>query len=169
MLMAYLRIAPETIARIAAAWPDMLAKIAAGEQVGKTVDAAGFNRDLVRAYLANVPNARAEWDEAREASADAFFDQAQEIANSTDGDPKIARVRLQALQWLAGKRNPRVYGERMSHDVTVKHVDLTRVIEAAQARLAGARAPALRDVSDAELVPSLALPAAAQRLMDGEG
>lgn len=166
--MANSRISEETRARIAAAWPDILNKVAAGELVGETITAAGFSREMIRAYLASVPGARQEWDDARMESADAFFDQAQAIASKPSKDPKAARVQLQALQWLAGKRNPRVYGDRAQLDVNVKHVDLTRVIEAAQARLAAARAPALRDVSDAEVLPDLALPAALHKLMHGE-
>ena len=68
------RIGPDTEARIAAAWPDILEQIADGAEVRRALADAGFTRGMVRAYLANTPGARAQWDDAREASADAYFD-----------------------------------------------------------------------------------------------
>jgi hypothetical protein len=138
--MPYTRISAETSARIAQAWPGLLDAIAGGSQVKDALAKANISRDMVRAYLRDVAGARQEWDEAREASAEEFFDQAQDIACNAQTDPASARVRLAALQWLASKRNPRVYGERAQLDVNVRTVDLTRIIQDANARLAAAHA-----------------------------
>lgn len=146
---------------IGAAWPTVCAAVAAGGHVGDTYAEHGFTRGQAAAFLAGDPDARKAWEEAREQSADSFFDQAQAIVNNPGPDAKVARVKLQALQWLAGKRNPRYYGERSQVDVNVKTVDLTRIISDAQARLSAARNPELAaraaGAVDAEIL-ALALP-----------
>lgn len=143
--MADCKIGPETRARIAAAWPELMAKIADGAPIGATVRDMGFSGGELRAYRATEPGADADWQRAKEESAEYFFEAAQDIASNPGPDAKAARVKLQALMWLAAKRNPRAYADRAALDVSVKHVDLTRIIEDANARLAGARNPALAD------------------------
>jgi hypothetical protein len=133
------RISEQTRAAVAQAWQGMLDEIAGGAEIGKTLSAAGISRNVVRAYIASTPEARAQWDEAREASADAYFDKACAMANSRVLDPAAARVQLQAWQWLASIRNPRVYSQKATLDVNVRTVDLTRIISDANARLAASR------------------------------
>ena len=141
--MADCRIGAETAARIAAAWPDLLNEIAAGAEVRKALSSAGITRGMIRAYLAETPGARAQWDDAREASADAFMDEALAVAmdNISKDDASHARTRIDTLKWAARIRNPRLYGDKAQLDVNVRTVDLTRIIEAANARLAAAQAP----------------------------
>ena len=137
--MANQRISPETAARIAGAWPDLLARLAAGALVRDVLAAHGLNADALRAYKASDEQRRAEWDEAREQSADAFMDQALEMANNSHADPAHARVKIDTLKWAARIRNPRHYSDKVQVDV--RHdVDLTQIISAAQARLAAASA-----------------------------
>lgn len=133
------RIGPELMAKVKADWPDICAAVAAGAQAGAEFERHGYSRWHVAAFLAQDVEAKAQWDRSREASADAFADQAQDIANNPGADSRSARVRLQALQWLASKRNPRVYSEKAQLDVNVRTVDLTKVIQDAQARLAASR------------------------------
>lgn len=133
--MANSRIGPETRAKIADAWRGIIDAIADGELISRTIEAAGFSREMLRAYLADTPGAREEWDSARKFSADAFFDRAHEVINSPDLDPKIARVRFEGFMLLAAKRDPRMYGDRSQVDVNVRTVDLTRIIQDANARL----------------------------------
>lgn len=137
------RIGPELRAKIAAAWPAVCAAVADGGHVGNTYAAHGFTRGQAAAFLASDPEARRAWEEAREQSADTFFDQMLDIANNPGPDPKDARVRFDTLRWIAGKRNPRYYGEKAQLDVNVKTVDLTAVIAQANDRLARARSPEL--------------------------
>jgi hypothetical protein len=137
--MANLRIGEDTRARIAQAWPGLLSRIAGGGLIGRELQALGVERDSVRAYMASTQDARKEWDEAREASADAFFEDAVEITyNSTD--PKLARAQVDALLRFAARRDPRRYSERQTLDVNVRAVDLTRIISEANARLAAREA-----------------------------
>lgn len=139
--MAETRISEETRERIRKAWPDVLAGLAAGELVRDVLARNGISSEMKRAFVLSEPGARESWDEAREASADALFDQALETANNGDLDPAHARVKVDTLKWAARIRNPRLYGDKAQLDVNVRTVDLTRIIQDANARLAAAREP----------------------------
>ena len=143
------RIGPDTEAAIRKAWPLILGALASGELVRDTLRGAGFTADHLRAYKAMNPQARAEWDEAREQSADAFMDDALEVAYNSKLDPAHARMRVDTLKWAARIRNPRLYGDRAALDVNVRTIDLTRIIEAANARLAAQR---VGQVVDAQVI-----------------
>ena len=117
--------------------------MAAGEIMAPHYAAAKVTADQVRVWRMQDPARVAEWDAAREQAADAFADMILETANSSKADSNAARVKIQALQWLAGRRNPRVYGDRQSVDVTVRTIDLTRIIADANARLSAARQQAI--------------------------
>ena len=54
----------------------------------------------------------AQYQRAREAQADAFFDEIVMIADTCD-DPAKARVQIDARKWAAGKMRPKVYGDKM--------------------------------------------------------
>ena len=137
------RISDDTRARIAAAWPDLLDALAAGEIMAPHYAKASVTADQVRVWRLEEPQRGTEWDTAREQSADAYADMIAEVASSPMADSAAARVKIQALQWLAGKRNVQRYGDRTAHDVTVKTIDLTRIISDANARLSAARQQAI--------------------------
>lgn len=148
------RIGAALRARIDKAWPDIIAALAAGQMVADVLEMAGLKRDHLFAYMRENPAAREEWESAREASADALFDQVLETASNARLDPAHARMRCDALKWAARIRNPRLYGDKAQLDVNVRTVDLTRIISDANARLAQARV--------IEHVPSALLPGAAR-------
>lgn len=58
-----------------------------------------------------------QYTRAREAQADAIFDEILDIADETKGganeDVQSARVRIDARKWMAGKLRPKVYGEKV--------------------------------------------------------
>lgn len=124
--------------RIAEAWPALLASISAGDMVRDALKAAGITRHEVHGYMKRHPAMRVEWDDAREASADAFMDEALDVARSKTDDASHARTRVDTLKWAARIRNPRAYSDKSSIDVNVKTVDLTAIIRDANARLAAA-------------------------------
>lgn len=150
------RISEQTRAQIRMAWPDILARLAAGDLVKDATKP--FSRQEIACYRLTEPNAQAEWDSAREQSADAFMDEAMDIARARaeplrdmkgelilgkDGQPLIiptdsahARTHIDTLKWAARIRNPRLYGDKAQLDVNVRTVDLTRIISEANARLA---------------------------------
>ena len=149
------RIGPETHARIAEAWPTILEGLARGDLVRDTLARVNISGDMLRAYKSSNAQARTEWDEARELSADAFLDAALETANNRQEDPAHARVKIDTLKWAARIRNPRLYGDRATVDVNVRTVDLTRIILDANARLAAAQAPRLVQGETLAQLPSL--------------
>lgn len=134
---------PEARERIRKAWPKIIREIAAGSRVAATWAKHGIAPHEKRAWLAHEPGTKAEWDEAREESADAFMDLAmnEAMANYDKESAQHVRTRIDTLKWAARIRNPRLYGDRQAIDMTVKSVDLTRVIQDAQARLVAARQP----------------------------
>ena len=124
------------------------ARLAAGELVRDVLQRHQVTDTMKRAYLASEPGARAEWDEAREASADAYHDEAVAVARGIPytgetGDARDAnekRLHVDTLKWAARVRNPRLYSDKATLDVNVRTVDLTRIISEAQARLEASRA-----------------------------
>lgn len=148
------RIGDDARATLLKIWPDLLNALETGESFGPILELAGIARGSLRAYRLENPERDKEWAMAREHGGDAYADKINEIANNAMLDANSARVRIQAFQWLAAKRNPRVYNDKQSLDVNVRTVDLTAIILAANQRLAHARQGAL---IEGELVtPSLA-------------
>ena len=134
------RISAETAAKCAAAWPEALARIRDGELVAKVAEAYGLTRSMLWAYRAGSPELRAEWAEAMHDSADALFEDAIETARSPDVEPRRAQVICNMLTLAAEKRDPERYAQRSRHDVNVKSLDLTPILERAEARLQLAQA-----------------------------
>lgn len=57
-----------------------------------------------------------QYARAREASADADADDIGDIGKRTlsgEYDPQAARVAIDALKWAAGKKKPKVYGDKL--------------------------------------------------------
>lgn len=58
-----------------------------------------------------------QYARAREASADADAEDISDIAKRTlagEYEPQAARVAIDALKWSAGKRKPKVYGDKIA-------------------------------------------------------
>ena len=140
-------------------WPALMDALETGEEFGSILEAAGVSRGAVRAYRLEDPAKDREWAMAREFGADAYADKINAIANNPGADANLARVSIQAWQWLAAKRNPRVYSDKTQIDMNVRTVDLTAIIQAANARLAAARQAQVIDGSceRVELEPAPAL------------
>lgn len=151
------RISDDTRARIAAAWLDIIAQIEARGVIGPILREYGFTRDQMTCYVLTTPGAKADWDAAKESSADSFADRALDIAlnpyeiithdhngeplttpHIIKADPAHARNAIDTLKWAARIRNPRTYSDKSSIDLNVKTVDLTAIIRDANARLAAA-------------------------------
>lgn len=137
----------EQRALIAQAWPDILQDIRDGERVDKTCERYGLDRRVLWQYWSGEPQLRAAWYDAMKDSADAYVQKAIEAAENAAENPKAARVKLAAYQWVAEKRDPDRYGQRTRADINVKTVDLTGIIADANARLAAARQNRVIDVT----------------------
>lgn len=147
----------ETRAAVAAAYPDILLRLAAGDLVKDILKEKGFTRQDLDRYKLSTPGAIAAWDIHREASADSIFEEAM-VAARTPVDKEYAqhhRTYIDTLKWAARIRNPRLYSDKSQVDVNVRTLDLTKIISDANARLAASKEPRLingmdnnRDASD---------------------
>lgn len=54
-----------------------------------------------------------QYTHAREAQGDIYADRVVDTAMDPTIDPAVARVRIDALKWAAGKRKPKVYGDKV--------------------------------------------------------
>lgn len=97
-----------------------------------------------------------EWQEkyagAREASADADADKVSFVSQQTlEGkiDPAAARVAIDGFKWSAGKRKPKVYGDRQTIDMNVNDTERTdEEIRAEAAKLAAKLGVPLGDLAE---------------------
>ena len=167
-------LSPALRARVESAWPELLARIAAGAELGDTLKALGLTRDAVRAYRYLVDKAEEQYQLARKESAAAMFEELRILAKTRSRDQVEAadkRAEMDIVRWMIMKLDPKNYSDKAQLDVNVKTMDLTDIVNNAAARLAAHRAaitvshtqgalpsPASRaqDTMDAELVRSVA-------------
>jgi hypothetical protein len=67
------------------------------------------------AWMAKDPLLQEQYARAREAGADADAEDVTDIGKRTltgEFDPAAARVAIDALKWAAGKKQPKVYGDK---------------------------------------------------------
>ncbi len=94
-------------------------------EAGQTIRQICEDRDMpawntIRTWLQQFEAFQTQYARARENSAHASADLIQDLANQAkDGtlEPNAARVAIDAHKWLAGKRKPKVYGDRQILDV----------------------------------------------------
>lgn len=74
----------------------------------------GVSAGLLCKWLADPSRneLREQYARAREAQGDAYADRVIETAESTILDPADKRARIDAYKWAAGKRKPKVYGDK---------------------------------------------------------
>lgn len=101
--------------------------------------ASSVSEDDLYRFLRVVDGAREALDLARAEAAHAHADIVGEIAQGEFKDPNRAGVQMKAAQWVASRRDPGAYGERVNVNVT--HIDMGDVLRQAneRARLALAR------------------------------
>lgn len=84
------------------------------------------DRETVRRWLREKEDFRGQYARAREDQADVYAEDVVVIAD-TEPDPQVARVRIDARKWAAGKLAPKKYGDRIINEhegsVTLKHED----------------------------------------------
>lgn len=95
-------------------------RIADGDSLRSICDGDEFpERRTVFRWLANPEHEafRRQYALAREASADADDDDIRDMAGRVEKgalDPQAARVAIDAKKWSAGKRKPKVYGDKVA-------------------------------------------------------
>jgi hypothetical protein len=60
---------------------------------------------------------REHYMRAREALGDSFAERTLDVIFDEDDDPNNKRVKLDGLKWLAGKMNPKRYGDKVENTV----------------------------------------------------
>ena len=92
------------------------ARIAGGESLRTICEDKDLpDRDTINRWL-NTDNDGAlcgQYARAREEQADFYADEIVTIAD-TEPDAAIARVRIDARKWYAGKLRPKVYGDKLA-------------------------------------------------------
>ena len=95
----------------------IFARISAGESLVSVLrDKDMPSYRVIMEWLAEDDDLAQKYARAREASADADADRVKDVADRTlsgEYDPQAARVAIDALKWSAGKRKPKVYGDKL--------------------------------------------------------
>jgi hypothetical protein len=74
----------------------------------------GTTTTTLKRWLREDEELRAHYACAREDQADSFADEIIETSRDASLDPNDRRVRIDALKWAAGKRKPKVYGDKLA-------------------------------------------------------
>lgn len=100
--------------------------VAEGLTIREIAFALGLSSGSVIRIATATPEAAERYARARDAAADLLEASIMEIASqSTAATAKADRVKLAALQWLAGRRAPKRYGERVQQDHTSSDGSMT--------------------------------------------
>lgn len=85
------------------------------------------NWDTIRNWLREVPDFSTQYARAYELSAFSLENEALDaVRDATDSESAtVARAKLDGIKWATGKRNPKVYGDKVQHDVSGEIVHLT--------------------------------------------
>ncbi len=130
---------------------ELCERLEAGEAIKKIcADAHMPDWRTLRRWKRKYPEFAAQYALAREASAEAYEEAALEEAfKATDRENSAAQtLKVQTLKWAAGVRHPRVYGPRVSTELTGT-VTLSTLVEQAH-RLAAPAAPTIDGDADPE-------------------
>ena len=114
-------------------------RIAGGESlIAICRDASMPGQSTVFAWLAQRPEFQEKYARAREAQADAIFDEILDIADDARNDwmerqgedgqgagwqlngdhVQRSRLRIDARKWMAGKLRPKVYGDKIQQEIS---------------------------------------------------
>ncbi len=91
---------------------ESLRSICADENMPST---AGFMKWLAKDESGSLVE---QYARAREAQADAIFDECLHIADEGSDDVQKAKLRIDTRKWMAGKLRPKKYGERQQLEHT---------------------------------------------------
>lgn len=72
------------------------------------------NKSTVFRWLASNKEFSDQYERAREAQGDSFFDDIAFISDQDDLEANEKRVRIDARKWMAGKLRPKRYGDKVA-------------------------------------------------------
>lgn len=86
-----------------------------GGTLNDAANAAGVDVATLKRWLADESRVefRARYARAREDQADSFADEIVTVARDKMRDPQQARLLVDSLKWVAAKRKPKAYGDKL--------------------------------------------------------
>lgn len=128
-------------------------QIADGKSLRTICEAKGMPaKSSVFKWLKEIPAFSDQYARAREAQADALFDEILQIADDGERDTYVdkdgnertdqdviarSRLRVDARKWMAGKLRPKVYGDKLELGGTVSFSIADQIKKAHEERSAG--------------------------------
>lgn len=94
--------------------------IRAGGTLEKAAESASVSARTVLRWLEADDEFRRKYAQAREDQGDWFADKIADLATDDSKEPADITARVNALKWLAGKRKPKVYGDKIVAEHTGK-------------------------------------------------
>ena len=111
---------------------DLICERLVGGQSLRSICAADDmpNCSTVFRWLAANEGFREQYAHAREAQADALFDESLDISDDKSGDVQRDRLRVDTRKWMAGKLKPKKYGDKLdlNHSGGIQVETVKRVI-----------------------------------------
>lgn len=125
---------------------EICSMVAEGLTIREIAQHFGVSGGTIIAWVSGSPEASEQYARARDAASDLFESDIIEAAKNIT-DPAEARVKIDALKWIAARRAPKKYSERLQQDhissdgsMTPKPgVDLSKLSDAALKELMNAR------------------------------
>lgn len=121
--------------------PELAAKVCEAIRDGWTLSqieaAEGYPTwTAIKKWLDTIPSFHGQYARAYELSAFVLENEALDAVRAAkDSDSaSAARALLDGIKWSAGKRNPKVYGEKVQHDVSGE-VDVRVTVDQRQSRI----------------------------------
>jgi hypothetical protein len=87
-----------------------------GGTLDKAAEAVKVTRQTICRWLQDDSAFRDKYVQAREDQGDWFADKVADIALDPAREGSDITARVNALKWLAGKRKPKVYGEKLTNE-----------------------------------------------------
>lgn len=94
----------------------ILGTIRDGGTLDKAAEAAKVSARTIIRWLDADDEFRRKYAQAREDQGDWFADQVADLATGTGKEPADITARVNALKWLAAKRKPKVYGDKVVNE-----------------------------------------------------
>ena len=99
--------------------------VARGMTKKRMLELLGISSGAFDKWLEKSAERASTYSRAREAGADALADETLSIADEAEPQTaQVAKLRIEARKWLAGKMNPAVYGEKAGATVNLNLGDM---------------------------------------------
>lgn len=99
--------------------------VANGMTKKRLLETLGISRSAWDRWVQKSAERAERYSRAREAGADSLADDTLAIADEASPEQaQIAKLRIEARRWLAGKINPAAYGEKQGPSVSISFGDM---------------------------------------------